>query len=596
MAPSSVPAGSGLSLSKREAVAERAMVATKHELSTAAATAQLRAGGNVMDAAVAAAFAVGVVEPASSGIGGGGYLVYQIGERGGAFGFPMRASGAASADMFRLTGEAATGVFGWPAVEGDANIEGATSVAIPGTVAGLCAAHRELGRLELAEVMEPAIELAAGGFAPGWYDVLAIGREAGKLARHPDLAATFMSGGDLKVGVEVPDPGGAPDEEPFAAPARLRQPNLADTLRAIAGKGAGGFYHGDVAREVVDAVREQGGTLTVEDLAAYRPFHWHEGATAAPVEVAYRDCTVRVAPFASGGMTTAMTLQMLDRAGPPATGDEGERWHRFIGCARLAWADRFAFFADPEEVDVPWRGLVAAEYAARRAASLRRKAPSRYESGDPWREEGRPSPPRLPGSGPAFPTGTTHLSVMDHDGNAVSLTNTLMSAFGSGVVGGRSGVVLNNGMMWFDPVPGHVNSIAPGKLPLNNMSPLLLLRPREDGSLRAFAAIGASGGRRISNCVAAITTELVDGGRGPQDAIDAPRVDCSTPLTAVDARLGSAVVEELRDRRHRLAVIDERYARYGMGPFASPVAVSQADDRILRGGADTFHSAHAEGL
>ena len=591
------PATAGvLLLSKREAVAERAMVATKHELATAAATAQLRAGGNVMDAAVAAAFAVGVVEPASSGIGGGGYLVYQMGARGGAFGFPMRAPGAATPDMYRLTGDPAVGMFGWPGVEGDANLEGARSIAVPGAVAGLCAAHRELGRLELAEVMEPAIELAAGGFAPGWFDVLAIGKEAGKLARHPDLAATFMPGGAVKGGVEIPAPGGAPGEEPFAAAAQLRQPHLADTLRAIASKGAAGFYHGDAASQLVDGVREQGGVLSAEDLATYRPYHWHEGAAAAPVEVGYRDCTVRVAPFASGGMTTAMTLQLLDRLGPAATGDDAERWHRFIGCARLAWADRFAFFADPELVDVPWRGLVAAEYATARAGALRGKAPGRYANGDPWPTEGRAAPERLPGSAPAFPTGTTHLAVVDGDGNAVSLTNTLMSAFGSGVVAGQTGVVLNNGMMWFDPVPGHVNSIAPGKLPLNNMSPVLLLRPRQDQSTAAFAAVGASGGRRISNCVSAIVTALIDGELGPQAAIDAPRVDCSTPLTAVDARLDDGVIEELRYRRHRLAVIDERYACYGMGPFASPVAVTREADGTLRGGADTFHSAHAAGL
>ena len=598
MIPSSSQNTAGvLKLAKREAVAERAMVATKHELATAAALAQLRAGGNVIDAAVSAAFAVGVVEPASSGIGGGGYLVYQLDGKGGAFGFPMRAPAAATADMYRLTGEAAVGAFGWPGVVDDANLEGAASVAVPGAVAGLCAAHAAYGRLELGDVLEPAIELAAGGFALGWYDALAIGREAGKLHRHRDLANIFLASGDLKAGIEIPAPGGLRGEKVFAAAARLRQPDLADTLRAVARSGPKGFYQGDVARELASSLGERGGVLSTDDLEAYRPFHWRNGGPLAPVEVGFRSYTARVAPFASGGVTSAMTLQLLDQLGPAPAGDQAERWHRFIGCARLAWADRFAFFADPEAVEVPWSGLLAPEYAASRARSLRRRAPGRYQSGDPWKIVGKRAPPRLPGSAPGFPAGTTHLCVIDDDGNAVSLTNTLMSAFGAGVVGGSSGVVLNNGMMWFDPRPGRVNSIAPGKLPLNNMSPLLLLRRDADGDgHRAYAAVGASGGRRITNCVTSIVTGLVDGGLGPQGAVDAPRVDCSTPLTAIDSRLGEEVAGELRERRHQVATIDERYASFGMGPFASPVAVVRDSDGTLRGGADTFHSAHAEGV
>ena len=179
---------------------------------------------------------------------------------------------------------------------------------------------------------------------------------------------------------------------------------------------------------------------------------------------------------------------------------------------------------------------------------------------------------------------------MDGDGNAVSLTNTLMSGFGSGVVAGGAGVILNNGMMWFDPVPGRVNSIAPGKLPLNNMSPLLVF-----GAGGVRLAVGASGGRRITNCVTSLVVKMVDFGLGPQAAIDAPRIDCSTPLTAVDGRLDPAVIDELRARRHRVAVIDPRYVTQGMSPFASPVAITRGPDG-LRGGADTFHSAHAAGL
>ena len=577
--------------SKSEARGERAMVATKHRLASAAALRSLRAGGNVMDAAVAAAFAVGVVEPSSSGIGGGGYLVYQMGERGGVFAFPMRAPLAAAPDMYRLTGAPAVGSFGWPGVEDDANLEGPRSIATPGAVAGLTAAHAAFGRLPLDAVVAPAVELAQYGFAPEFHDLMAFAGQVGKLTRYPELRRVFLPAGELPAGIEIPSRRYTRGDLLRAEPAKIRHPDLGDTLTAIGEAGADAFYRGEIGRRLVDAVRDAGGTLDLTDLESYRPFHWQTGADPAPLEVAYRGARVRVAPFASGGITSAMTLQLLSGSDLSACEhNDAEALHRYICAARLAYADRFAFLADPESADVPWRGLTSPSYAARRHAGIRDKAPSHFKPGDPWREEGRKAPKRPPGSAPAYQDGTTHLCVMDGDGNAVSLTNTLMSGFGSGVVAGRTGVILNNGMMWFDPVPGHVNSIAPGKLPLNNMSPLLVLG---DGGVRV--AVGASGGRRITNCVTSLVVKMLDFGLGPQAAIDAPRLDCSTPLTAVDGRLDPDVVEELRARRHRVAVIDPRYSTEGMSPFASPVAITRGPEG-LRGGADTFHSAHAAGL
>ena len=577
---------------KQEARGERAVVATKHRLASKAALEMLRGGGNVVDAAVAAAFAVGVVEPWSSGIGGGGYLVYQVGGRGGVFGFPMRAPLAVTPDMYRLTGTPAVGAFGWPGVEDDANLEGPRSVATPGAVAGLTAAQRELGRLPLEDVLAPAIELARGGFAPEFHDLMAFGQNAGKLSRHAALRRVFLPGGDLPHGIQIPGPGYRRGEPVRAEPAKLRQPDLANTLEEIARRGAAGFYRGGVAGRIVDAVQAGGGVLSRADLESYQPLHWQAGGSGdGPLEVRYRDLRVRVAPFASGGITSAMTLQMLANTDLAACAhNSAEALHRYICAARLAYADRFAFLADPESADVPWRGLTSPAYAARRWAAVGRKAPRHFKAGDPWQEEGRRAPRRPPGSAPGYQDGTTHLCVLDGAGNAVSLTNTLMAGFGSGVVAPGTGVVLNNGMMWFDPVPGHVNSIAPRRLPLNNMSPLLVL----DGG-GARLAVGASGGRRITNCVTSLVVKMLDFGLGPQDAIDAPRLDCSTPLTAIDGRVDPAVIDELRARRHHVGAIDPRYVTEGLSPFASPVATAR-DAGGLRGGADTFHSAHAAGL
>ena len=180
---------------------------------------------------------------------------------------------------------------------------------------------------------------------------------------------------------------------------------------------------------------------------------------------------------------------------------------------------------------------------------------------------------------------------MDAEGNAVSLTNTLMAGFGSGFVPKGTGVVMNNGMMWFDPVPGRVNSIMPGKYPLNNMTPALVLGP--DG---VRMAVGASGGRRITNCVTQLISKVVDYGMGPQEAIDSPRVDCSLPVTSVDPRMPADVVAELEKRGHRIHVIGDDHVQGGFASFASPVAIVRDEGMGFRAGVDTFHSAYAEGL
>ena len=549
------------------------MVATKDRHATEAGLEVLEASANAMDAAVAACFAVGVVEPASSGIGGGGYLVYQIGERGGVVGFPMRGPLAARPDMYQLTGGRAGEGFGWAEVVNDENLEGHRSICVPGAVAGLCKAHSLHGKLPLSEVIAPAIRLAREGFIPGWYSLGALGQSADKLHRYDELRRVFMPGGKM--------PAGGPVQ-----PGVVLQPDLADTLETIARGGSDTFYRGDIAQAIVSNIRQGGGILTLEDLAGYRPFLWENG-----LEFSYRGRTIRVPPFASAGATTAMTLRMLEGLDLVAMGhNSGEMLHAYISAARLANADRFALLADPEFYEVPWSGLVSDGYVGRRRTLIGDKVDGPFEAGDPWIEEGRRPEKTLPPSLPGWDYGTTHLCVIDGEGNAVSLTNTVAGSFGSGVVPRGTGFVLNNGMMWFDTTPGRVNSIEPGKLPLNNMTPALVLD--RDG---VMLAVGASGGRRITNCVTQLIIKMIDFGMGPQQAIDSPRVDCSMPFTSIEPRLDGSVSVELAARGHTLATSDDRGAQAGFATFASPVAILRDSDG-LRAGVDTFHSAYAAGL
>ena len=562
------------SIIKEEATARRGMVATKDRLATEAGIVMLEAGGNAVDAAVAACLAVGVVEPASSGIGGGGYLVYQVGDQGGAIGFPMRGPLAARPDMYEMSGEPAVGNFGWAGVVDDANLEGFRSIATPGAVAGLCEAHRRHGRLPLKEVVAPAAAIARNGFSPSWFALYAMGLLAGKLLKYRELRRVFMPGGEMPTGDLVDRP-------------LLKQPDLADVLDAIGRGGPDAYYRGDIARAIVADVRDNGGILSEDDFAQYRPIVWDGG-----LEFPYRGHTVRVPPYASAGITSAMTLKLLDGFDVASMGHNTvEMLHSYISCARLAYADRFAYVADPNSAEVPWAGLVSEAYTTARRDSIGPTASRRYEPGDPWTAEGRKPEVVLAGSRPALDDGTTHLCVIDGEGNAVSLTNTVMSGFGSGIVPKGTGIVMNNGMMWFDPVPGRVNSIAPGKFPLNNMTPALVL-----GDQGVHLAVGASGGRRITNCVTQLIVKVLDYGMGPQAAIDSPRVDCSTPRTSVDPRLDGGVKAGLEAKGHRLTVIGEGFVQSGFASFASPVAIVRSGPQELRAGVDTFHSAYAAGI
>ena len=560
-------------ISKTEARSDGGMVATKDIHATKAGVRMLEMGGNAVDAAVAACFAIAVVEPWSCGIGGGGYMVYQLGDRGGVIGFPMKGPLDATPDMYEFTGEKAVGNFGWPGVVNDENLEGFRSIATPGAVAGLCEANRRLGKLPLSEVIAPALSLARDGYSPGWHNIYSLGLMSDKLFKYDELRSVFMPGGRLPAG-------------DLTSQANLQQPELANVLEAIGKGGASAFYSGDIAEAITSDIRANGGALSMRDMAEYKPFVWDGG-----LEFAYSGHTVRVPPFACAGTTSAMTLKLLDGFDIGALGHNSQdALHAYIYSARLAYADRFRYMADPAFVDAPWAGLVSDGYTQSRRSLIDSARLGKIESGDPWQfEEGSPSEV-FEASAPALDSGTTHLCAMDADGGAVSLTNTLMAGFGSGIIPRGSGVVMNNGMMWFDPVPGRVNSIMPGKYPLNNMTPALVMD--SDG---VRLAVGASGGRRITNCVTQLITKVVNYGMGPQEAIDSPRVDCSLPVTSVDPRLPSDVVADLESRGHRIYTIGSGQVEGGFASFASPVAIVRDPGSGFRAGVDTFHSAYAAG-
>jgi gamma-glutamyltranspeptidase/glutathione hydrolase len=404
--------------------------------------------------------------------------------------------------MYKLTGEPAVGSFGWAGVVNDENIEGFRSIATPGAVAGLCAAHRKFGKLPLSEVVAPAVRIARDGFSPSWFNLYSIGLLAGFLHKYDELRRVFMPDGKMPTG-------------DLANPPKLKQPDLANVLEAIGREGPDGFYKGDVAKAIVSDIRANGGILSEEDLANYKPFHWENG-----LEFGYRGHTVRVPPYACAGITSAMTLKLLDGFDVPKMGHNSvEMLHAYISCARLAYADRFRYIADPDSAEVPWNGLVSDAYTKRRRDSITDVAPKSFVAGDPWVEEGRRPTKELAASLPAL--------VFDNDGLKM--------------------------------------------------------------------AVGASGGRRITNCVTSLIVKALDFGMGPQEAIDAPRVDCSTPATSVDPRISKDVIAALEAKGHTIQVLGEGFVQTGFASFASPVAIVKNADG-LQAGVDTFHAAYAAGL
>ena len=555
-----------LTIQKSEARGRRGMVATKHEAASAVGVDVLAAGGSAVDAAVAAAFAVGVVEPWSSGIGGGGYAVVAGPDQAEIVSFPMRSGSGATPDRYPRDGRSNVSAFLWDGVVDDANIHGYQAMAVPGAVAGLGRLHERHGRLPWRDLVLPAVQLAREGFELSWFDTMYMESTALAGRRHPELQRRFY-------------PNGEPPQSDHMETIRITQPELAATLDVLAEDGVEAFYQGDIAAAVAAACAANDGVIERADLAAYR------ARVSPPLTTTYRGAEVLTPGPGCAGPTTIETLNIYEQAAAAGMDHaDVERLHAYLWSSRLAFADRFQFMTDPERADAPWDALASKVYAATRAAQIDANAPpARPSAGDAWAYQD----PARALERHKSETSTTHLCTADADGMLVSLTNTLGSSWGSEIVAGETGIVWNNGMFWFDPVPGRPNSVEPNRSGLNNMTPTIVR-----GSDGRMLAVGASGGRRITNCVTQLIANVFDYGLGAQAAVAAPRLDASTPWVTVDPRFGDQAIAELRARGW-----DVRVPAYpGRTAFASPAIILRDADGGLGAGVDIFHSASAQGL
>jgi gamma-glutamyltranspeptidase/glutathione hydrolase len=567
---------SELVVTKKTPLAPRGLVVAGHPLGAEVGGAVLARGGNAIDAAVATAFAMTVVEPFMSTIGGAGtMLVHLAGENETlAVDFNAVAPAAAHESMYRVIGGISAALFPWPVVEDDANVFGPRSIAVPGSVAGLTLALERFGTMELADVLRPAITLAREGFVHDWYQALTTARYIEELGAFPESARVYLRAGR---GIYRPPHMEAGD--------RASYPDLARSLALIARDGADAFYRGPIAQAIHDHMRATGGLITRTDLAAY------SARVDAVLRSRYRDVDLAWSPGATGGVTALEILNILEQF-PAASvgGDTVEGLHLRAEATGRGFSDRLGLLGDPAEVKAPWDRLVSKEYARDVAAEIRRSRRAGAGGAGP-RPHGRAGAgrgPRRRHFAPALPPPecTTHIGVIDRQRNMVALTHTAVSVFGSRMVVPETGILLNNGMLWFDPEPGRPNSVAPRKRVLSNMTPVLGFRRG-----RPYLTLGAPGGRKIVSAIPQVLSTLIDRRRPLQVAVEAPRLHTEGGDLSIDQRVGDKAIAALRKRGHTVAPWEETFATFGL---AKPVGI-RVTDKGLEAGLDHLRPAAAAG-
>ena len=473
----------------------------------------LKRGGNAVDAAVAVGFALAVVHPEAGNIGGGGFMVIRTKDgKVQALDYRETAPGRASRDMYVNRGGNPT----------ELSITGALSAGVPGAVAGLVEAQRKYGRLTLAQVIAPAIALARDGFVVDSVRSHSIDEDRHRLYLFAASRAQYLRGG------YAPAPG-----------TRLRQPALARTLTAIRDRGAVGFYRGPVAALIVAEMQRSGGLISRQDLAGYRAI-WRD-----PITMRYRGYTIySMPPASSGGITLGEILNIMEGFGPlPRFGSVG-LVHRETEAMRRAFMDRNQYLGDPGFVQAPIAQLLSKEHAD----SLRRQI-----------DLGHATPTPKFSASTHQGGSTTHYSVVDGDGNAVSTTTTLNNSYGSAVTVTGAGFLLNDEMDDFATAPGkpnmyglvqgEANAIQPGKRMLSAMTPSVVLDPK--GQL--FMVTGTPGGPRIITMVYHVISNVIDHGMSLADAVTAPRLHHQALPDTIRVERGGfapALLDSLRAMGH----------------------------------------------
>ena len=586
---------------KTSAHSHDGVVVTARMQSAQAAMEMLEAGGNAVDAAVAAAFVAGVIEPMETTLYGSGFMLVSLPDQQKVISidFGPRAPRKARSDMFKIDlvnkPKGAPGI-SLSAVENNANVEGILAIGVPSNFRGLSTALERYGSLPLKKIMQPAIRAAHEGFVRDSYFALEALSNLSALRRDPVACALFLDDGLPPVSADL-------GSVTLGLPTYQKQPVLGKTLEMIADKGVGIFYNGELGQRLLETVRQQGGILEQDDLAQC------QANVGEARKIRFRDTEVW-APNGPCGAATMLQMLQIWQALYPNGSPSNESPERIKHLAHTIWhafADRYHWLGDPDFVDSPDQALVSAAYAREIANLIRSGVPapstpagydgpwtyfSKHAAHHPWPHSERVNrvvPSWNPGGSTSPTAGTTHVSVMDRSGMSVSLTHTAANIFGSKVVCPNTGLLFDAAMGWFNAVPGAANSIAGGKRPLANMGPLMLTR---DGM--PIAAIGAPGGRRILSAVTQIAINLVDRSMDAGSAISAPRCDASGPDLLISERLAH-VVQGDPELSKRAKLISEQHEGFGY-ELARPLVATRQSDGILSACGDPFTRNYALGL
>jgi len=527
----------------------RGVVATAHYLASEAGMTMLRQGGNAVDAAVASAAALNVVEPYMSGMGGIGFALVSAG------GKPPR--------MLNFSGCAPEAAVPEAFDERSREV-GIKAPIVPGNPAGWITLHQEYGILSRQEVFAPAVELARYGYPVSFLNRRFFSENRDHLIGGKEAASVFFSGG-----------------RPLNPGEILFQPDLAESLTALAEGGAGEFYDGPIGREIADFSSRRGGLITAEDLKRYRP-RWEE-----PLHTSFQDYTLFTTSPNSNGFQILETLNILEGFDLAHMGHNSASYlHHFIEAVKLAVSDRIAFCGDPDAVEIPARQIVSKVYALQRRAHLNREIAA-VVSGE--RSTRTPAAGSIPPGRPSeFRSGeTTHLCAADNDGNVISITQTLGNAFGCGLIAGRTGILLNNLHKWFEIDPGIDcrNLVGPGKRCASNMSPTQVFR-----NGRLLLAIGTPGSYGILQTTAQMLLNFLIFGMNVQEAVEAPRFRVmSGKEVAVENRIDPGVRRALECLGHRLTLLGDWSVAVGGG---QGIAVDPGTG-VMMGGADPRRDGYA---
>jgi gamma-glutamyltranspeptidase/glutathione hydrolase len=521
----------GFAARRSVVMAREGMVASSQPLAVEAGVSILKRGGNAIDAAIATALTLGVVEPVSTGIGGDAFLLYQSVADGRIYG--INGSGRCP---HRLTLEELQrqGIKGIPSA-------GLASVTVPGAIDAFVEAQRRHGKLTFAEVLQPAIHYASEGFPVSEIIAHQWQGAARLLSLFPSSVRTYLPDGKAPQAGDV-----------------HRQPNLARTLKLLAAEGREAFYKGEIARQIVQFSQENGGFFSLEDFSSHST-EWVE-----PISVDYRSHTILELPPNGQGITALMALNILEGF-DLASLDYGSApyYHLLIEATKQAFADRDCYVADPTFTDLPIPGLLSKAYAAARRQEISRDQAGDYQAGSP------------------LPFGNTvYVACVDREGNVVSLINSLFTAFGSGVVAGDTGICLQNRGSGFVDDPRHPNALAPGKRPLHTIIPAMILKDN-----RPWVCFGVMGGDVQPQGHTQVAINLIDFGMNVQEAIEAPRYRImGGKLVALERAIP-------HDVRHALEAMGHELLPYGTIPPGTPYGGGQAilidhARGVLQGGSD----------